>query len=194
MEAIDVDDGEYTAALTETGRVIKMRTENWTVVLELTDELDPDVLHRLLRAHGQAIGQPGIEQDPVGFANQSWKFEWDHSWPRWPRWPDNQLHPRQSVGAPCMESRAAWSSLRAIRPTQKTIAGTSARPASATRRVSQGRVFHWPVAVRRERPRGFAGRGERCYDQREFREPASLGRCVTIRSGSRTGYLATRHH
>ncbi|TDO33813.1 hypothetical protein EV643_13182 [Kribbella sp. VKM Ac-2527] len=99
MEAIDVDDGEYTAALTETGRVLKMRTDNGLVVLEMTDELDPDLLQRLLREHGQAIGQPGIEQDPVGFANQTWKLEWEQRWPRWPRWLDNRLHPHGAVQA-----------------------------------------------------------------------------------------------
>jgi RimJ/RimL family protein N-acetyltransferase len=70
LEAIDVDDGEYTAALTETGRVLRMRTENELVVLEVTDELDSALLHRLLREHGQALGLPGIESDPVGFANE----------------------------------------------------------------------------------------------------------------------------
>jgi hypothetical protein len=94
MEAMDVDDGEYTAALTETGRVIRMKTENDLAVLELTDELDSELLHRLLREHGQAIGRPGIEVDPVGFANESWKWEWEHRWPRWPRWLDKRLHPR----------------------------------------------------------------------------------------------------
>ena len=93
LEAMDVDDGEYTAALTETGRVIGLKTENELVVLELTDELDSDLLHRLLREHGQAIGRPGIESDPVGFANESWKREWDHRWPRWPHWLDQRLHP-----------------------------------------------------------------------------------------------------
>lgn len=99
MEAIDVDQGEYTAALTETGRVIRMRTENEAVVLELTDDLDAEQLRGFLREHGQAIGQPGIELDPVGFANQSWKIEWDHRWPRWPRWLDKRLHPHGPVQA-----------------------------------------------------------------------------------------------
>ena len=99
MEAIDVDDGEYTTALTETGRVIRMRTENDAVVLELTDELDAELLQRLLREHGQAIGEPGIELDPVGFANQSWMFEWEHRWPRRPRWLDKRLHPHGPVQA-----------------------------------------------------------------------------------------------
>ena len=99
MEAIDVDDGEYTAALTETGRVIRMRTEKELVLLELTDELDPKLLQRLLREHGQAIGMPGIELDPLGFANESWKWEWEHRWPRWPRWLDKRLHPDGPIQA-----------------------------------------------------------------------------------------------
>ncbi|TDW18164.1 hypothetical protein EV650_4747 [Kribbella kalugense] len=99
MEAIDVDDGEYDAALTETGRVITMRTEKELVVLELTDELDPKLLQRLLREHGQAIGMPGIELDPVGFANETWQWDWEHRWPRWPRWLDERLHPDGPVQA-----------------------------------------------------------------------------------------------
>jgi hypothetical protein len=99
MEAIDVDDGEYTAALTETGRVIRMRTEKELVLLELTDELDPKLLQRLLREHGQAIGMPGIELDPLGFADESWKWEWEHRWPRWPRWLDKRLHPDGPIQA-----------------------------------------------------------------------------------------------
>jgi hypothetical protein len=99
LEAMDVDDGEYTAALTETGRVVRMTTKNELVVLELTDELDSELLHRLLREHGQAIGRPGIELDPVGFANESWKREWDHRWPRWPHWLDKRLHPQGPVQA-----------------------------------------------------------------------------------------------
>jgi hypothetical protein len=93
LEAIDVDDGEYTAALTEAGRVIRMRTQDGLVVLELTDKLDAGLLRTLLREHGQAIGQTGIELDPVEFANQSWKTEWEHRWPRWPSWLDKRLHP-----------------------------------------------------------------------------------------------------
>ncbi|WP_371406112.1 hypothetical protein OHA10_11215 [Kribbella sp. NBC_00662] len=92
LEAIDVDDGEYSAALTETGRVIRMGTQDELVVLELTDELQPDLLRTLLREHGQAIGQQGIELDPVGFANASWMREWERRWPRWPRWLDKRLH------------------------------------------------------------------------------------------------------
>ncbi|MGW5194759.1 hypothetical protein ACWEOO_36260 [Kribbella sp. NPDC004138] len=99
LEAIDVDDGEYTAALTEIGRVISMRAENDLVVLELTDELDADLLQRLLREHGQAIGRPGIELDPIEFANQTWKIDWEHRWPRWPRWLDKRLHPHGPVQA-----------------------------------------------------------------------------------------------
>ncbi|MGW6280319.1 hypothetical protein [Kribbella sp. NPDC055071] len=93
LEAIDVDDGEYTAALTETGRVIKMTTEKELVVLELTDELAPDLLQSLLREHGESIGQPGIELDPVGYANKTWQWDWDHRWPRRPHWLDKRLHP-----------------------------------------------------------------------------------------------------
>lgn len=93
MEAIDVDAGEYPAAMTETGRVIKMSTEKGLVVLELTDQTDLPKLQELLRAHGKLIGQQGIELDPVDFANQSWKHDWETRWPKWPRWLDKHLHP-----------------------------------------------------------------------------------------------------
>jgi hypothetical protein len=99
MEAVDVDDGEYTAALTETGRVIEMRTANDEVVLELTDDVDPARLYELLQEHGQLIGQPGIELDPVGFANRSWMLDWQNRWPRWPRWLAKRLHPRGPIQA-----------------------------------------------------------------------------------------------
>jgi hypothetical protein len=78
MEAVDVDCGEYTTALTETGRVIRMRTENEDVVLDLTDEMDLATLQELLREHGKLIGHPGVELDPVGFANRSWMLEWEN--------------------------------------------------------------------------------------------------------------------
>jgi hypothetical protein len=93
MEAADVDDGEYDAALTETGRVIRMRTENEDVVLELTDQLDLPKLQELLRDYGELIGQRGIELDPVGFANRSWQLDWENRWPKRPRWLDRRLHP-----------------------------------------------------------------------------------------------------
>lgn len=99
MEAIAVDDGEFTDVLTETGRVIAMRTEKEEVVLEPTDTVEPAKLHDLLREHGDLIGQPGIELDPVGFANQCWMFEWQHRWPRWPKWLDNLLHPAGPIQA-----------------------------------------------------------------------------------------------
>lgn len=99
MEAVDVDAGEYTAALTETGRVIRMRTENEDVALELTGETDLATLKELLREHGELIGQPGIELNPVGFANRSWKLDWQNRWPKWPRWLDRRLHPHGPVQA-----------------------------------------------------------------------------------------------
>lgn len=37
------------------------------------------------------------------------------------------------------------------------------------------------AAMRRERPRGQAGRGGRCCGRRGSREPASLSRCATVR-------------
>ncbi|MGW6197597.1 hypothetical protein ACWF0M_15755 [Kribbella sp. NPDC055110] len=99
MEAVDVDAGEYTAAMTETGRVIRMRTENELVVLELTGETDLAKLRELLHEHGELIGQRGIELDPVGFANWSWKLDWENRWPKWPRWLDRRLHPHGPVQA-----------------------------------------------------------------------------------------------
>lgn len=94
LEAVDVDCDEYTAALTETGRVIRMRTDDEEVVLELTETVDPATLRELLRAHGELIGEPGIELDPVGFANRSWLLDRDSRWPKWPRWLDRRVHPR----------------------------------------------------------------------------------------------------
>ena len=94
MEAIDVDGGEYIAALTDTGRVIRMGTKHERVVLEMTDDVDVVSLHRLLRKHGRLVGQPGIELDPVDFANWYWELEWQSRWPRWPRWLDERLHGR----------------------------------------------------------------------------------------------------
>lgn len=99
MEAVDVDAGEYTNALTETGRVITMRTENEEVVLALTDDVDLTKLHDLLREHGELVGQPGIELDPVGFANRCWMLEWETRWPKWPRWLDTRLHPHGPIQA-----------------------------------------------------------------------------------------------
>ncbi|GAA1619987.1 hypothetical protein GCM10009744_03470 [Kribbella alba] len=99
MEAIDVECGEYKAALTETGRVIRTRAENEEVVLDLTDEVDLPRLRELLREHGELIGQRGIELDPVGFANRSWKLDWENRWPKWPRWLDRRLHPGGPVQA-----------------------------------------------------------------------------------------------
>ncbi|WP_350280204.1 hypothetical protein [Kribbella sp. HUAS MG21] len=99
MEAIDVDDNEYTAALTDTGRVIRMRTEKGLVVLELTEQTDLPKLRELLRDHGESIGQRGIELAPVAFANRSWKEDWDSRWPQWPRWLDKRLHPHGPIQA-----------------------------------------------------------------------------------------------
>ncbi|WP_410786568.1 hypothetical protein [Kribbella sp. C-35] len=99
MEAVDVDEGEYTAAMTETGRVIRLRTENGLVVLELTGEEDLAKLRGLLREYGELIGQRGIELDPVGFANRSWQLDWENRWPKWPRWLDRRLHPYGPVQA-----------------------------------------------------------------------------------------------
>ncbi|RZT14775.1 hypothetical protein EV649_5553 [Kribbella sp. VKM Ac-2569] len=99
MEAVDVDAGEYTAAMTETGQVIRMRTEDGLVILELTAEADLARLQELLREYGELIGQRGIELDPDGFANRSWQLDWENRWPKWPRWLDRRLHPHGPVQA-----------------------------------------------------------------------------------------------
>ncbi|MFC9686949.1 hypothetical protein ACFTSF_00290 [Kribbella sp. NPDC056951] len=94
MEAPDVVDGEYTAALTDTGQVIRMTTTaNHEVVLELTDETNPTKLRQLLRQHSAEAGQPDTDLDPIDFANRYWQLEWDTRWPKWPRWLDKRLHP-----------------------------------------------------------------------------------------------------
>lgn len=99
MEAIDVDAGEYTAAMTETGRIIKMSTDNGLVVLDLTDQTDLPRLQELLREHGKLTGQPGIDLDPIAFANQSWQHDWNTRWPKWPHWLDKRLHPHGPIQA-----------------------------------------------------------------------------------------------
>jgi hypothetical protein len=99
MEAVDVEGGGYTDALTETGQVIKMRTANEEVILELTAEVDRTKLQGLLRTHGKRVGQPGIELDPVGFANRTWRLAWENRWPKWPRWLDRRLHPHGPIKA-----------------------------------------------------------------------------------------------
>lgn len=93
MEAIDVAAGEYTAALTETGQVIRMSTKNEEVILELTGETNLPRLKALLRDHSNLIGQPGIEVDPIDFANRHWQLDWEARWPKRPRWLDKLLHP-----------------------------------------------------------------------------------------------------
>ena len=65
----------------------------------LANEVDTATLQRLLREYGQLVGQPGIEQDPVGFANRSWLHAWENRWPRWPGWLDRRLHPRGPIRA-----------------------------------------------------------------------------------------------
>ena len=93
MEAIDVAAGEYTAALTDTGQIIRMSTKNEEVILELTDETNLPRLKTLLRDHNDQIGQPGADVDPIAFANRSWQLEWETRWPKRPHWLDKLLHP-----------------------------------------------------------------------------------------------------
>ncbi len=71
---------------------------------------------------------------------------------------------------------------------------TTTSTRTATQRSERLCVRRSRAATCRERQRGHAGLGGRCCDRRGSREPASLGRCVTVPSGSRTGYPATRHH
>ncbi|GAA2780252.1 hypothetical protein GCM10010441_01160 [Kitasatospora paracochleata] len=51
MEAIDVDEGEYTAAFTCDGAVVSMSTANEAVILQRTDHVDREDLQRRIACY-----------------------------------------------------------------------------------------------------------------------------------------------
>lgn len=98
MEAIDVDDGEYAAAYLADGTVLDILAPHGPdgpVVLQRTDDVDEGALLGRIQAYRRAQGgeSAGVP-DPIDFANDLRRREWELRWPRRPRWLVRRLHGR----------------------------------------------------------------------------------------------------
>ena len=92
MEAVDVEEGVYHALFTLDGRVVRFGTADGRVLLEVTDERDPDDLRRRLR---EWCERGHLESDPddlEAVANELLRREWEARWPKRPWWLSNLIH------------------------------------------------------------------------------------------------------
>ena len=95
MGAIDVDDGEYDAAYLVDGTVLQILAPDGRdapVVLQRTDEHDPDALLGRIRTCQRVNGRSADVSDLFASANDVRQREWERGWPRRPRWLARRLH------------------------------------------------------------------------------------------------------
>lgn len=86
MEAIDVEAGVYVALFTDTGIVVHASTDADRVVLTVTDVRDAAGSRARIRGYQRDAGASEPDQDPLEFARQQLRQEWEQRWPRWPLW------------------------------------------------------------------------------------------------------------
>ena len=101
MEAVDVVDGEYRRAWLHDGTVLRMLTpagDDGPVVLERTGDMDLAGLRAAVAVHAHATGRSDVS-DPLAYAAELIRWEWEHRWPRRPRWLARWLPGREAPGA-----------------------------------------------------------------------------------------------
>lgn len=90
MEAIDVEDGEYSGVYGLDGTVHDVVVRRGLVELDRTERTD---LPALLDALRDALDlPPGAPVDLVALVDDRQRRAWEHRWPRWPRRLDRRLH------------------------------------------------------------------------------------------------------
>jgi len=92
MEGVDVEDGVYPAVFLHDGTVLEASTYDGRVLLRDTGRRDPGALGDRLSAYERRIGRSGGTPDPLGYANDWLRQEWDRRWPTWPEWLSRRLH------------------------------------------------------------------------------------------------------
>ncbi len=92
LEAVDVEAGEYKAAFLHDGTVVNVGTSAETVVLTPTAVRDQRSLCDEIARYQQRVASAPQTVDPLDFANEWLRREWDVRWPKRPAWLARRLH------------------------------------------------------------------------------------------------------
>ena len=68
------------------------RGQDGPVVIQRTDEKDLTGLLHAIQDHQRAAGWSSDSADPIAFANELLRWEWERRWPKRPRWLSRRLH------------------------------------------------------------------------------------------------------
>ena len=86
LEAVDVLDGEYEVAYFIDGSVLEVVVLDPEGVVSINDTTgtDSEGLRQRIGNHLTRSGSPGSADDPQAVADEYFRWEWEHRWPRWP--------------------------------------------------------------------------------------------------------------
>ncbi len=92
IEAPDVLAGEYPAVFLHDGTVLRPVVRGQRPVLEVTADHDPHALADWLGRYRRLVPSAPAANDPLDFANEWFRQEWEARWPRRPGWLSRWVH------------------------------------------------------------------------------------------------------
>jgi len=92
VEAVDVEDGEYTDCFRVNGERLELDIFKEEVHVRPTGTYDAAFLSQRLAELAERNAYTGDAPDPRTVANEVFAHQWKRRWPRWPKSLDRHLH------------------------------------------------------------------------------------------------------